>query len=149
MPTVEPALALADAIVSALNAKVFSLSFNASREYLPRKEIRTSTTLAATVMPIELDSEISTRRDDKETHTIAVALHVRPPNTLVATIDPLMNLTREVHDFLRKFATAEGRAIRRRSQPRYDFEALQTTGLFLAFIYVDCLVMYTPPEDAE
>lgn len=149
MPTVEPALALADAIVSALNAKAFSLEFTAKREYLPRKEIRTSATLAATVMPTELDSEISTKEADKETHTIAVALHVRVANTATETIDPLMNLTREVHDFLRKFSTAEGRAIRRRAQPRYDFEALQTTSLFLAFVYVDCLVMYTPPEDEE
>mgnify|MGYP001283929706 CR=1 FL=1 len=36
---------------------------------------------------------------------------------------------------------------RRSMLPRYDLEALSKTRVFLAFINVECLLGYTPPEE--
>lgn len=143
----EPAIAIADALVAALNAQAFSRTFTAAREYVARRDLVSSSTLAATVLLADLESEIDTRRDDKETHTIVVVIHQKVADLEVATLDPLLRLTREVHNFLRNLAPAGARVMRRKMKPRYDLEALQSQRQFISFLSVECNLIYNP-EDA-
>lgn len=142
----EPALEIADALVALLNAHEFSLEFTSTRAYLAHRELVASTTLAATVMPFALETELDNRRDDNEVHSIGIAIHQKVVNSAPATIDPLVELTREVHDFCRSKTLADARVIKRRVQAWCDVPALLKKQ-FLSYLIVDCKLIYTPPEE--
>lgn len=140
----EPAIAIADALVEQLNEHAFAFPFTAERRYLSRPDLATSSALAVTVMLIDLESTMSTRAADDETHTVAVCVHQRVGNTLPETIDPLVNLVRQIHDFCRARTLASAKVIRRQMRPRYDLEALAKTKEFVAFLFVECKLIYEP-----
>ena len=144
MPTVEPALAIADALVNELNCTKFSREFQAARSYTPKRELAGTPKLAVDVMLADMDTSISTRGEDDETHTIAVAFHQRLDNTSNATVDPLISLVREVHDHCRKLQLAGARVIGRKMKPRYDLDEMIEHKAFVAFLFLEFKLLYDP-----
>lgn len=147
MSSTEPAIEIADALVEALNAHDFSCEFEAVRRYVGRAALPGASTLQVSVMPVGMESEVSTRREDKETHTVVVVVHQRVATTETCHVDPLVELVRAVHDFCRGLTLAGARVIRRQRQPLYDLEALAGTREFLAYVFVECLLGYIPPAE--
>jgi len=144
----EPIIDIAEALVTALNAHAFSAEFTAVRRYLERKQLTTSEELSVTVLMVGTESKLDTRYADEETHGLMIAIHQKVGSTGSETIDPLLHLVREIHDFCRELRLAGARVIRRSMVPRYDLEALSKTRVFLAFVSVECLLGYSPPEEA-
>lgn len=142
----EPAIDIAEAVVAALNAKEFALPFTSKRAYVQRRQTTSAGTLSVCVFLVDLDSMTSTRQDDDETHTVAIAVHQRVQVVGLSTVDPLVNLVRQIHNFCRKKTFAGAKVIRRKIQPRYDLEALATSQEFLSFVYLECKLIYTSPE---
>jgi hypothetical protein len=146
--TNEPAIAIADALVSVLNDHEFSCEFQAERRYVGRAALTAASTLQVSVIPAGMESIVDTRREDKETHTVVVVVHQRVATTEPCHVDPLVELVREIHDFCRGLKLAGARVIRRQRQPLYDMEALAATREFLSYVFVECLLGYVPPPEA-
>lgn len=140
----EPAIDIANAVVAALNGHSFSRPFEAARAYNAHRVYEGATTLQATVMPVKYESDVDTRRDDDERHRIGIALHQSVNSTANATIDPLVDLVREVHDFCRKQTFALARVMKRRTEP-FDYAELKKKR-WIGYVELELMLIYTPEE---
>lgn len=138
-----PEIDIAEAAVDALNGHTFSQAFTAARGYLTPEAFMKSTMLKCVVMTVSLESEVDTRQADRETIVFGVALIQKLTNALPATIDPLIELVREVRAFFRDKNLAGARVMKRRSQPIYEPDFLQQQNLFVGFIEIECRILVT------
>jgi hypothetical protein len=143
----EPAIAIADAVVTALNAHPFAVPLQAARVYQATRVYIETNDLRTSVMPVNLESELDTRGEDEETHRIGIVLHRKTLDTTLAAIDPLVNLVRAVHDFCRGREFA-GAVILKRRTTHFDYQELQRKQ-FVGYVELECQYFYTPPAEED
>ena len=137
---------IADAVTAMLNAASLSQPFTAARHYLPEFDLKEMNELHISVVPAELDEEMSDRSRDRAEYKIHVAVQKRvvkqsPPGLDNAAIDGLMTLVQEIDDLLRHKPLAgypQAHWIKTENKPIYDPKHLKEHGQFtslLAFTY--------------
>ena len=92
-------VAIADAIVIALNAATFSQPFTASREYQPIFELSDLSAVVVSVVPKSISIDTETRQQTQRDYDIdlGVQMHTK----LNSENDDLMALSEEIADFFR------------------------------------------------
>lgn len=93
-------IALADGIVTAMNATAFSLPFTAERSYLPTYDLPDMGTLHVTVVPKQLEQKLETRNSTETDYSLDIAVQKKPSELNNSTLDPLVRLSEEIGDFL-------------------------------------------------
>ncbi len=137
---------IADAVTAMLNAAELSQPFTAVRHYLPEFDLKEMDQLHVSVVPAELDEEMSDRSRDRAEYKIHVAVQKRvvrqsPPGLDNAAIDGLMTLVQEIDDLLRHKPLPgypQAHWIKTENKPIYDPKHLKEHGQFtslLAFTY--------------
>ncbi len=137
---------IADALTAALNDATLSQPFTAVRHYLPEFDLKEMNELHVSVVPAELDEEMSDRSRDRAEYKIHVAVQQRvakqaPPGLDTAAIDGLMRLVEEIDDLLRHKPLPgypQAHWIKTENKPIYDPKHLKEHGQFtslLAFTY--------------
>lgn len=89
---------LADAIVTGLNATVFSQTFTATRGYLPTFDLPDLDELTVTVVPKEDEAKLDTRNQSTHEYSIDIGIQKKPATIANESLDPLMLLTQEIAD---------------------------------------------------
>lgn len=93
---------IADAVVAELNDASLSLPFTARRSYLPTYKLEELDELHVTVIAKDVVGEMVDRSRDNETHRIDVGIQKRLSEIANGTIDPLMQVSREIRDHLKR-----------------------------------------------
>ena len=93
--------ALADAVMSELNAATFSQAVNAERHYLPQFDLPEMKTLHVTVVPKGVALGTSDRSRGQGDYSIDVAVQKRFTSDANTELDPLTTLVEEIADHFR------------------------------------------------
>jgi hypothetical protein len=94
-------LAIADALVDALNTHPFSVGFVAERTYVPRHKVEDLATIAVSVVPKRRRTELLTPSATKRTHRIEIGIQRRvEADNVPAEMDPLVTLCEEIEAFV-------------------------------------------------
>jgi hypothetical protein len=96
------AIAIADAVVTALNAGGFAQPFTAVRLYRPQFELKDMGTLHVTVVPRGVVIQTASRGIDQHDYQIDVAVQKRLASEDAAEIDALMTLVEQIGDKFRR-----------------------------------------------
>ncbi len=94
-------IAIADAVVTVLNAGGFAQPFTAMRLYRPQFELKDMGTLHVTVVPRGLVIQTASRGIDQHDYQIDVAVQKRLASEDAAEIDSLMALVEQIADRFR------------------------------------------------
>jgi len=94
-------IAIADAVVTALNAGGFAQPFTAVRLYRPQFELKDMGTLHVTVVPRGLLIQMASRGIDQHDYQVDVAVQKRLATEDTAEIDSLMALVEQIADRFR------------------------------------------------
>ncbi|GAB6166151.1 hypothetical protein JCM19992_21510 [Thermostilla marina] len=135
---------LADAVVSELNGKGWSLPFAARRLYRPRFEPADLKTLQVSVVPRALTIEAASRSDDGHECQIDVAVQQKLDADSVDQIDLLMGLVDEIvrHFRLRRpAAMPEALCVKVQNDPVYAVEHLEELRTLTSIITLTFRVM--------
>jgi len=92
-------IAIADALVLALNAATFSQSFTATREYQPIFDLSDLSAVQVSIVPKSVNIDTETRQLTQRDYDIDVGIQMR--TTQDSENDDLMALTEEIADFFR------------------------------------------------
>jgi hypothetical protein len=133
---------IADAVVAALNAATLSQSFEAKRYYLPEFDLKEMDTLHVSVLPAELDEEISDRTRDRAEYKIHLAVQKRvtqqeSPGLDHEAIDGLMTLVEEIDDLFRHQPLSgyeQAHWVKSENKPIYDPKHLKEHGQFTSLL---------------
>lgn len=102
-------ITIADAIVDALNAHAFSMSFTAERAYLPTYDLPKAETLKVTVVPKSDQGQLDSRSQSRHDYSIDIGIQKKPSAIDNTNLDPLMTLVQEIADYF-LFGKAPGGA---------------------------------------
>jgi hypothetical protein len=130
-------VALADAVVSELNAEGWSLPFVARRLYRPRFEPADLRTLQVSVVPRSLVIEAASRADDSREYRLDVAVQQKLDSESADQIDPLLGLVDEIarHFRLRRPAAMPSAVcVKVENDPVYAVEHLDELRCFTSII---------------
>ncbi len=130
-------VALADAVVSELNAEGWSLPFAARRLYRPRFEPGDLKTLQVSVVPRALVIEAAGRADDSRQYQIDLAVQQKLDVETAEEIDPLLGLVEEIarHFRLRRpAAMPSALCVKVENEPVYAVEHLDELRCFTSII---------------
>lgn len=130
-------VALADAVVSELNAEAWSLPFVARRLYRPRFEPADLRTLQVSVVPRSLVIEAASRADDSREYRLDVAVQQKLDSESADQIDPLLGLVDEIarHFRLRRPAAMPSAVcVKVENDPVYAVEHLDELRCFTSII---------------
>lgn len=130
-------VALADAVVSELNAEGWSLPFAARRLYRPRFESADLKTLQVSVVPRALVIEAASRADDSRQYQIDLAVQQKLDAETADQIDPLLGLVEEIarHFQLRRpAAMPTALCVKVENDPVYAVEHLDELRCFTSII---------------
>jgi hypothetical protein len=129
-------VAIADAVMTELNATSFSQPFNAVRHYVPTFELSTMATLHVSVVPRGMTSKSLDRNRDSFDYEIDVAIQQKIDPTL-AKLDELMELVEEIADHFRTHSLSnlpEARCIEVANAPVYASEHLSEFHQFTSLL---------------
>ncbi|GAB6185698.1 hypothetical protein [Thermopirellula anaerolimosa] len=130
-------VALADAVVSELNAEGWSLPFAARRLYRPRFEPADLKTLQVSVVPRALVIEAASRADDSRQYQIDLAVQQKLDAESSEEIDPLLGLVEEIarHFRLRRpAAMPSALCVKVENEPVYAVEHLDELRCFTSIL---------------
>jgi len=130
-------VALADAVVSELNAEAWSLPFVARRLYRPRFEPTDLKMLQVSVVPRALVIEAASRADDSRQCQIDLAVQQRLDAETAEEIDPLLGLVDEIarHFRLRRPAAMPSAVcVKVENEPVYAVEHLDELRCFTSLL---------------
>jgi hypothetical protein len=133
---------IADAVVAALNGAKLSQALVAKRYYLPEFDLKAMDQLHVSVVPAELEEEISDRARDRAEYKIHVAVQKRvgkqdPPGLDQTAIDGLMTLVQEIDDLFRHKPLdgyPEAHWVKTENKPIYDPKHLKESGQFTSLL---------------
>jgi hypothetical protein len=133
---------IADAVVAVLNGATLSQPFTAERHYLPEFALPTMDTLHVSVVPAELDEELSDRTRDRAEYKIHVAVQKRVAKADgsgldTQAIDGLMRLVEEIDDLFRHKPLAgfeEAHWVKTENRPIYDPKHLKEHNQFTSLL---------------
>ena len=94
-------IAIADAVVTALNAGGFAQPFTAVRLYRPQFELKDMSVLHVTVVPRGVVIQTASRGIDQHDYQVDVAVQKRLGTENTAEIDSLMALVEQIADRFR------------------------------------------------
>jgi hypothetical protein len=100
--TISVDIQLAEAVKDALNAKVFSKSFQAIRGYRPKYELSDLKTLRVVVVPKGLTIDTQNRDKDSHAYDIDIGVLKKLDKDTNESIDPYMFLMQEIRDEFRR-----------------------------------------------
>lgn len=129
-------IAIADAVITELNATAFSQPLTAVRHYEPTFELSAMSTLRVSVVPRSLTSKTLDRNRDSFDFEIDVAVQKKTDPTLT-NLDELMELVEEIADHLRLNPLStlpEVRCMEVANAPVYALEHLQEFRQFTSVI---------------
>jgi hypothetical protein len=129
-------IAIADAVVTELNATAFSQPLTAVRHYEPTFELSAMSTLRVSVVPRSLTSKTLDRNRDSFDFEIDVAVQKKTDPTLT-NLDELMELVEEIADHLRLNPLStlpDVRCMEVANAPVYALEHLQEFRQFTSVI---------------
>jgi hypothetical protein len=129
-------IAIADAVVTELNATAFSQPLTAVRHYEPTFELSAMSTLRVSVVPRSLTSKTLDRNRDSFDFEIDVAVQKKTDPTLT-NLDELMELVEEIADHLRLNPLStlpDVRCMEVANAPVYALEHLQDFRQFTSVI---------------
>lgn len=137
---------IADDVVAALNAVVWSPALVATRYYIVDIEA-INDTLAASVMGSRWTANQEMRHRDKVTPAVGIAIHQRLPDSRVETVDPLVDLVAAIRQhFLRWRSPTTGAVVTsRKCEPLYQEKLLRENLVFLAFLELELLITEAAP----
>jgi len=130
-------VALADAVVSELNAEAWSLPFVARRLYRPRFEAADLKTLQVSVVPRSLVIEAASRALDSRKYRLDVAVQQKLDAESAEEIDPLLGLVEEIarHFRLRRpSAMPSAVCVKVENDPVYAVEHLDELRCFTSIL---------------
>ena len=99
---------LPQAITDYLNLGSFSLAFTAVRRAVPIFELTDMSTLRVSVVPRLLDIEVLTRSEESYDAQVDIAIQQRLDDLTNASVDPYLNLTEEIGDYLKRIVLTSG-----------------------------------------
>ena len=113
---------IVDAVTDDLNAKAFSLPFEAERMYRPRFELPEMKELHVTVVPASIELTTASRSLVQIDYTIDVAVQKRFEKDGPTELDSLMALVEEIIDFfrMRRPAGQDAVCVRAANEPIYS-----------------------------
>jgi len=91
---------IADAVVTELNARQFSLPFMAVRKYLPQEDLTAMDTLHVTVVPSTTRTTLVGRQARERQFILDVAVQQKTDVDDPGKVDPLVTLAEEIETFL-------------------------------------------------
>lgn len=127
---------ITDSIVAQLNVTQFSQTLNAVRHYRPTFELPDMHTLRVSVVPRAIGSTSLDRKRDTFEYQIDVGVQKKVESVL-AELDPLMNLVEEIADHFRKetlLSYPDARCTEIKNEPAYSPEHLTELGQFTSVL---------------
>ena len=109
-----PALTIADAVVTALNAATLSQSVTFERVYVPKFDVASAATIQGKVVPKSDAREMGSLADDNATIAIDIGVMKRLQNAVAnekAEIDALLELCEEIKAVLNRERMAGDTAV--------------------------------------
>ena len=91
---------LADAVVTELNAKTFSMPFTAERRLLPSFELKELTSLQVTVVPKAVESSNASRSTRQSDYQVDIGVQKKFSGDIDSELPPLMVVVEEIAEFL-------------------------------------------------
>ena len=137
--TIDPSIEACQALVTQINAGSYGTSVTAEyREEQIDPLEGVSTTLLATVVPVDEEQLNETLGDDRTSHNIRVYIRQKVGSAEPATIDALKLIVRKIWNQLNDFDSVDGRVrvweCDQDAKQKPDKDALKDMGLFLASI---------------
>jgi len=129
-------VAIADAVVSELNAGGFIEPFTAQRLYHPQFELTDMDTLHVTVVPQGVSIEPAGRNINQYDYRIDVAVQKRFSEGDAAELDPLMQLVEAIVDYFRfkRLQTPEAAWVKTENAPIYSPEHMEQLRQFTSVV---------------
>lgn len=136
-----PAVAIADALVIALNAASYTAphaSITAVRRYLPRFELEDFEDLQVSVVPDGYAGELDSRRDVEEEYRIGIGVQKAVDPSTTSAIDALMLLVDEIAVECMRMSLVGGtvHAVGVENDPIYSAEHLEEMRVFTSVLTV-------------
>jgi len=129
-------IAIADAVVTALNAAELSLDITAARAYVPKFDLHSSTGVEVRVVPKSDDREMETAGTDAGDMLIDIGINKKLQNAVadeLAECDTLMDLCEEIRPVLnRQRLAGEAVCIRIRHELIYSVDKVEDERTFLS-----------------
>jgi molybdate-binding protein len=135
-----PIITLADAVVTALNAATLSMTFTASRVYVPKFDVAASEDLQVRVVPASDPRTPETAATDVGELVIHIGVFKRLTGTVageVAEIDALMDLCEELRAVVnrqRLTGAEESICTKIAQEPIYSVEEIDAKRVFLTVL---------------
>lgn len=127
---------LLDAVVTELNTGGFLQAFTASRDYLPKFDLKETASLVVAVAPRSFATEIVSRDRDEETLGVDIGVLKRLASEAASEIDPLVDLVQELKDRFRAKSFASPGAVCTEIviDPLYDLDFLDQKRQFVSVL---------------
>lgn len=144
-----PCLTIADAIVTALNAATLSVSFTATREYVPKFDTMNAATVQVKVVPKSDQREMGSAADDNATIAIDIGVMKRMQNDVSgekAEMDAILALCEEIKALLnrrRPLTLATAVCIGTAQEVPYSVEEIDNGRVFLTVVTATYLTTVT------
>jgi hypothetical protein len=132
-------IALADAIVTELNAAVLSVKLRAERHYQPRFDIQELADIHVSVVPASLARTPDSRKADLNEYEIDIAVQKRVEPTDFKQLDDMAAVVEELADFVRRTRPAdypEAICTGIRNEPIFSPEHLEQKRTFTSVLIV-------------
>ena len=130
-------IAVADAVVVALNAADLSQEFTAARAYVPKFDLHATTAIEVAVVPKSDDREMESRGADAADILIDIGIKKKLQNAVddeIAEIDEMMDLCEEIRPLLNRQRLADVEnsiCVRIQHEPIYSVEKVDESRMFL------------------
>jgi len=126
---------IAQAVVDALNAHVFSVPFTAQRDYTPTFELKDMGTLHVTVVARGIEMATASRAYAQNDWQVDVAVQKKIASENNAEVDALMALVQDIAEHLRAVGTfGPGQWLRAENIPIYSPEHLNDMRQFTSVL---------------
>ena len=125
---------LAEAVKDAINAAEFSVEFTATRVYVPLFKIEDMETLHVTIVPRDLEISLATRRDNRSTTGVDVAVQQRLSATSNTALDALVALVEDIAQHMTRRDVSTARWESTEVRPLYSPDELRERRQFTSVI---------------
>ena len=130
-------IAIADAVVTALNAATLTQTITAARAYVPKFDLHSSTAVEVCVVPMSDDREMESRGSDAADIQIDIGIKKKLQNAVadeLAEIDAMMDFCEEIRPVLNRQRITDVEnsvCMRIRHEPIYSVEEVDGSRTFL------------------
>jgi hypothetical protein len=133
------AVAIAEAVVAALNGHSFSQPFISERSFLPKFDLKELKTLKVVVVPRGRVLSVADRSRAQQDYAIDIGVLLKLSGTTPGQVDPMISLVEEIADFFRAKRLSDYPAaawLKTEHNPLYDLEHLDQLRQFTSVMSV-------------